>query len=157
MKRLHKILVLSDSHGASGPLFKAVELNKDADIIIHCGDSNYEVEDMMKKYPDKTFYNVRGNCDYASPFPNEIVTEIGGYTFFITHGHLYNAKWTINDLIYAAREKNADFLIYGHTHSVLNEYYDGMYIMNPGSVGYSKTFGLIEIMENGVLTNTGTL
>ncbi len=157
MHRLHKILVLSDSHGAAAPLFKAAKLHNDADIIIHCGDSNNEVDALIEKYPDKTFYTVRGNCDFMSSFPDKIITEIGGYRFFITHGHLYNAKWTIRDLIYAAQENNSDFLIYGHTHTELNEYYDGMYIMNPGSVGYSKTYGIIEITDKGILTNIGKL
>ena len=158
MRRLYKIIVVSDSHGYSSSLDSIISKHKDADIIIHCGDSNGELEEMQKKYKDKMYYAVKGNCDLGSKLPTKIVEKIGKYTFFITHGHLYNAKWTLNELIAAAKKENADFLLYGHTHTPLTEYYEGMYIINPGSsFGYGATYALIEIMEEGVLTNIGKL
>ena len=36
----------------------------------------------------------------------------------------------------------------------MNEYIDGMYVMNPGSChGYGATYGIIDISDKGILTN----
>lgn len=156
--RLVKIVVVSDSHGYFSSLDKILSMNKDADIVIHCGDSRNEIELMQKKYSDKMYYCVKGNCDIGSTLPLKITEKFGKYNFFITHGHLFNVKWTMNDIFFAAKESRADFLLFGHTHTPVNEYYDGIYIMNPGSAyGPHGTFGIIEIMDEGILTNTGRL
>ena len=34
-----KIVVVSDNHGRSEPLEQILELHRDADVFIHCGDS----------------------------------------------------------------------------------------------------------------------
>jgi predicted phosphodiesterase len=55
----------------------------------------------------------------------------------------------------AAREQNADVVVFGHTHNALTEYDEGLYIMNPGHCsGYDATYGYIDITEKGeILTN----
>ena len=98
---------------------------------------------------------MRGNCDFSSKLPPVEVKEIGGKKIFVTHGHLYNAKYTIMDLIYAAREQGADILLFGHTHMPMTDYYEGLHIMNPGSCcGYFASYGVIDITPKGdIVTN----
>lgn len=149
-----RILVVSDTHGDYYSLKKAIDAQRNADIIIHCGDSRDELEDIKIMYSDKAIIAVKGNCDFGStlPFVEERVIE--GKKLFITHGHLYNVKMTLYPLTCAAKEANADIVIFGHTHNALNDYDDGLYILNPGSLsGYNASYALIDVTEQGIVTN----
>ena len=80
--------------------------------------------------------------------------EKTGKKIFITHGHLYNVKYTLNNLYYAAREKNADIVCFGHTHNPMSEYVDGLYVLNPGSChGYGASYAYIDVTPQGIMTN----
>ncbi len=149
-----RILVTSDTHGDFFSLKQAVEQQKSADIIIHCGDSKDEVDEIRMMYPQKAIYAVKGNCDFGSTLnPVETIT-VEGKKIFITHGHLYNAKFTLYNLCCAARESGADIVVFGHTHNAIAEYDDGLYILNPGSLhGYSASYAYIDITDKGIMTN----
>lgn len=149
-----RILVVSDTHGDLYSFRKAVQEQKSAEIIIHCGDSQGELEQMKMLYPDKAFIAVKGNCDFGSTLPTVEVRTIENKKLFITHGHLYNAKMTLYNLCCAAREQHADIVIFGHTHNALAEYDDGLYILNPGSLnGYYASYAYIDITDQGIMTN----
>ena len=67
-------------------------------------------------------------------------------------------KSSVEPLKKIAREKGANILLYGHTHARFNEYDNGLYTMNPGSVscprdGNRPSFGIIDIAKNGIVTN----
>lgn len=149
-----RILVTSDTHGDFFSLNQAINEQKSAEIIIHCGDSKDEVQRIKELYKDKAVYAVKGNCDFCSPLNNTELITIEGKKIFITHGHLYNAKMTLYNLCCAAREQDADIVVFGHTHNALNEYDDGLYILNPGSLhGYNASYAYIDITDNGIMTN----
>ncbi len=150
-----RILVVSDTHGDLYTLKRAIASQPAAEIIIHCGDGSREVDEIMLEYTDKKVIAVRGNCDLASTLPSTETVKLNGKTLFITHGHLYHAKYTTYNLVCAAREQKADILLFGHTHCALSEYDDGLYIMNPGSChGYGATYGYIDITDRGdIVTN----
>ena len=154
-----RILVVSDSHGDYRSLKKAIAAQPSAEVIVHCGDGANEVESLKIDFPEKKLIAVRGNCDWSSMLPSTEVAQVGGKRLFITHGHLYQAKFTIYNMICAAREEKADILLYGHTHCAMNEYDDGLYIMNPGSChGYGATYGYIDITDKGdIVTNIVTI
>lgn len=149
-----RILVVSDTHGDFYSFKKAVEAQKDADIIVHCGDSRDEIDEIKMYYPNKAFIAVKGNCDLGSTLPLVEERVIEGKKLFITHGHMYNVKMTLYSLCCAARESKADIVIFGHTHNAVNEYDDGLYILNPGSLnGYYASYAYIDITEKGIMTN----
>lgn len=51
-------------------------------------------------------------------------------------------------------KKRMPILYFMVTHISMNEYIDGMYVMNPGSChGYGATYGIIDISDKGILTN----
>ena len=150
-----RILVVSDTHGDFNSLNLALAAQPNADMIIHCGDGSAQYDYLKEAIRDKTVVGVRGNCDWTSELPPTELVEAAGKRIFVTHGHLYNAKFTLMQLEYAAREKKADILLFGHTHQALTEYHDGLYLMNPGSChGYYATYGYIDITDKGdIVTN----
>jgi putative phosphoesterase len=150
-----RILVFSDTHGDLRTMMNAIKTHSNAEVIIHCGDGERQVEELKMTYPDKKIIAVRGNCDWSSMLPNVEVQTVGGKKIFVTHGHIYNAKLTIYNLVCAAREEKADILLFGHTHCAMTDYDDGLYIMNPGSChGYGATYGFIDITDKGeIVTN----
>lgn len=134
---LIKVLVCSDSHGA----FSAAEalLQREGAIrhVIFLGDGAAEWEDLMLLYPEKSYYPVRGNCDFGSDWPAERVVELGGHRIFCTHGHLYGVKsGDLSALHRAASAQGCDIILYGHTHAARIDYADGVYCCNPGSLRY---------------------
>ena len=151
-----KIIVVSDTHGSYRNFKKVMQLNRNADIVVHCGDSRDEVDRIKTEYPDKTYYTVKGNCDFEMlPIVEEFTVD--GVRFMATHGHIYNVKYGLFDLDRAAREKHADIALYGHTHIADDTVRDGVRFFNPGSLGYGKSFGVIEIKDGQVLTNIAYL
>ena len=149
-----RILVVSDTHGDFHSFKEALDKEKSAEVVIHCGDQNGELEKLRLLYPDKAFFAVKGNCDFASTLPTVETRVIENKKLFFTHGHLYNAKYTLYNLCCAAREAHADILLFGHTHNAIAEYDDGLYIVNPGSLhGYNASYAYIDITDKGVMTN----
>ena len=149
-----RILVVSDTHGDFYNFKKAVDAQKNADIIIHCGDSRDELDAIKMHYQDKAVIAVKGNCDLGSTLPLVEERVIEGKKLFITHGHMYNVKSGLYTLCCAAREAKADIVLYGPTHNALCEYDDGLYILNPGSLsGYYGSYAYIDITEQGIVTN----
>lgn len=155
-----RILVVSDSHGDPWAIRQAMEAQPTASVVLHLGDGSRDMEDVAMSYPDRTVYQVRGNCDFSSgtmiPYARD--ESLGGRKVFMTHGHLYGVKSDLYRVTCAARERGADILLFGHTHIPLATYDDGLYILNPGSVGYGDgTYGLIDITPAGVVVNTVAL
>lgn len=143
-----KILIVSDSHGQTAILHKLKsEYGSAMDAMIHCGDSELGSNDEAIA----GFTYVKGNCDYDSAFPKEVTKDIAGYRFFVTHGHLYNIKMTLQPLGYKAEEEQAQFACFGHSHvagSMQEE--DGLIFINPGSISLprgrkEKTFVILEL------------
>lgn len=152
-----KIIVVSDSHGSLYPLRRIMELNRNADIVVHCGDSQGEMEEIKLLFPDKQYIMVKGNCDFGSMLPMSEEFTVEGVKFFACHGHAYNVKWGLLNLYEAAREIGADVALFGHTHIAHDELVDGIRLFNPGSASYGKSFGVIEVKNGQVLSNIAHL
>ncbi len=150
-----RILVVSDVHGDYFNLQKVLLSQSGAEVVIFCGDGEREIQQAKLNFPEKMFICVKGNCDFNSLLkPIEIVT-IANKKIFVTHGHLYNAKLTYYNLYCAAREQEADILLFGHTHQAFRDCGDNLYVLNPGSCrGYNASYGYIDITDSGaVITN----
>ncbi|EAH4309023.1 metallophosphoesterase [Listeria monocytogenes] len=148
-----KLLVVSDSHSERDCLIHLKEKYENTvDAMIHCGDSELEADDPAIQ----GFHTVRGNCDFGGGFPNDWVGEVDGYRIFTTHGHLYNIKMTLMNLRYRARELNADFAFFGHSHELGVDMLDDTIILNPGSISLPrgrirvKTYALIGSTPEGI-------
>ena len=149
-----RIMVTSDTHGDFQSLFEALSRQPSAEVVIHLGDGEEDVMRAHPLFPEKMFLQVKGNCDFGSQLPVTGDFSVLGKSIFYTHGHLYEVKLHDYALISAARDRKADIVLYGHTHTAENRYQDGLYIMNPGSLrGYGGTYGVIDITGKGILTN----
>ncbi len=150
-----RIGVISDSHGDIALMKKIVQAMGDIDIYIHLGDF---VNDAKRVFKGKKFYFVKGNCDLTND-KEELVLELNGYKFLITHGHQFNIKFGYNNIYYRALEWDADIVLFGHTHMPISIWYQGRLFFNPGSITYPRggskaSYGIIEITDEGVYPNT---
>ena len=151
-----RVLVLSDSHGMTRPLERAIDLHPDIEHIIFLGDGLADIED-IKRYYNKRFYIVRGNCDFASGLPVVDTVTVNGKKILFTHGHTLDVKYTTERLLNLAKQSGADIALFGHTHIAYSEYKDGVYIINPGSVSRSRngadSYAIIDIVKEGLMPN----
>ncbi len=145
-----RILVLSDSHGCESGLIRAIEEQPGARHVLFLGDGLRDLHYVATRYPERVFTSVRGNNDFSAEEPNERLIELGGKRIFMTHGHTYGVKGTDYHLLSAAAGNRADIAVYGHTHTPVTRYEDGIYLMNPGSVR-EGSYGIIDITPQGIV------
>lgn len=142
-----KILVFSDSHGVLEPML-ALAADYSPQLIIHLGDGAGDIKRLKKELPDTPVINVRGNCDSLSTLPEREITELCGHRLFLTHGHRYNVKFGTDSLLTNAVCAGADIVMYGHTHIPDCRLENGLLILNPGSIGFNRSYALLELKEN---------
>lgn len=144
-----RILVISDSHGSARNVTQAIEQEKGASYIVHLGDGERDMENHLWAYRDKTVIQLAGNCDFSSQNPSSRLFIASSRRIFATHGHPYYVKSGLTSLYFAAKEKDAEIALYGHTHVPHLEIYNGITFLNPGSVadGYYAT---VDITDKGV-------
>ncbi|MFD0768213.1 metallophosphoesterase [Bacillus sp. CGMCC 1.60114] len=147
-----KALIVSDSHGSVKELKQLKEQYEgNVDVMIHCGDS-----ELTSQHSElEGFHVVKGNCDFAGDFSNDIIADVQSTRFLVTHGHLYNIKMTLQTLLYRAKEAEANVVCFGHSHILGAEIIDDILFINPGSIllprsRREKTFALLEIQESEI-------
>ncbi len=163
-----KILVVSDSHGATEIFLEIVKkFGPQADAIIFAGDGIFDlfyVIEKAKKYfssakwlpPVIAF--AKGNNDPSSfttdsgkqiIVPQKVVLKSCGRTILVTHGHSESVYYDYSTLQATAQTFNANAAIFGHTH-VPTEFMGKTYIMNPGSISLPRhrsfpSFAILEL------------
>lgn len=153
-----KIIVMSDSHRSFFSLEK-IFTGYYADLYIHLGDGETELDRIAAQYPDKQIVHVKGNCDLGSFSDSEaFLMPAENCKIYATHGHRYDVKYSLEPLKAKARSMGANIALYGHTHERFCAYEDGLYIMNPGSTscprdGGKPSFGIIDVSPSGIMTN----
>lgn len=131
-----RVAVFSDSHRDRFSLGRLLDAMGEIDAACFLGDVasdaaylRLRLAAMAGKPP---LYAVRGNNDYASALPDELVCEVGGKRLYLTHGHLCASLLSLS---LRAKERGADAALFGHTHEAMNEYADGVLLLNPGAAG----------------------
>lgn len=149
-----KVLVVSDSHGDREVLVDLKEHYKGKVAkMFHCGDSELEATDELWE----SFVVVGGNMDDDSRYPLTQVVTIGENRFFMTHGHYHNIKFTMRPLIEAAKQAEAQFAFFGHSHQLGVEKRENMLLLNPGSISQPrgrhniKTYAIVDIQQSAVV------
>jgi putative phosphoesterase len=152
-----RIVVISDTHGRYATFENIVTAHPEAELFIHLGDNEKETNKIRLMYPKIRLLNVQGNCDYFSNTPLEDEIVCAGKRIFYTHGHTYNVKHSTAYIVFKAKQKKADILLFGHTHTAFTSYDDGLYIMNPGSPYNPRegrpSYGIIDITDAGIVLN----
>lgn len=131
------IMVVGDDHGADifGEAYdQALVTYGHIDAVIHTGDSERDSDEYYRKICGMSINGVCGNNDFNGT-PLSILLKMGGKRIFVTHGHKYGVYMGVQSLYYAGMEKEADIIIYGHTHRADHISVRGVDIINPGSLG----------------------
>lgn len=125
-----KIVAMSDSHGLREPLEYIQKAHPDADLFIHCGDL------CLPKDFAKGFLIVAGNCDDPTKLPLAEVAHLEGHSILILHGHVAFSGTNVNlaGLARIARRNGCDVVFFGHSHIYCDEEYEGVRLLNPGSI-----------------------
>lgn len=131
-----RIGVFSDSHGDQWALTELLDRMGYLDAVCFLGDIASDaafLETQLAARPNRPpLYAVRGNNDWMSTLPDDLLIELGGKRIYMTHGHL-----CVNPMSLAlrAKERGAQIALFGHTHIPQQEYAYGVMVLNPGSAG----------------------
>jgi len=146
-----KILVMSDSHGSKNNMLDAID-KETPGYILHLGDYERDCTAIDAMYPEIPLRKVRGNCDRGYPGLDMDEFVLCEKRFFMTHGHLHGVKMGRDKIKKAALDRNADILLFGHTHTQHYSLFEKITIINPGSIcSDNKNYAILEIKNGEVL------
>ena len=134
-----KALIVSDTHGHNANFLKLLEMHH-PDAVVHCGDVEGG-EQGIREAVSCPLYMVSGNNDFFSSLPREMEFSLGGKRVFLTHGHHYYVSMSPEYLREEGLARNAQIVMYGHTHKPGVIYSDGITLVNPGSLAYPRQEG----------------
>lgn len=135
-----KILIVSDTHGRHSAFDKALKEAGKIDALVHLGDTEGG-EDYIEAVCGCPAYVLAGNNDFFSDNLREMEVVFGTKKVFMTHGHYYYVSLGPERIIEEGKMRNADIVMFGHTHKPFLEMIDGMIVLNPGSLSYPRQEG----------------
>lgn len=146
-----RIGILSDTHlDRVTETFKETVRREfqDVDLIVHAGDmTSRAIHDYLSNW---RLLAVRGNMDdydLSLSLPEQRIEEVEGRKVAIVHG--WGSPVGLPELI-LQRFRDADLIIFGHTHEPLARWRGSTLLFNPGSYrGYPGRKGTIGIIELG--------
>ncbi len=130
---MKKLIIFSDTHGNKKGINGLRGLIAENDYAVHLGDGASDAWEIRKEYPEKV-YGCAGNCDFFSPLPTEGIIEVERLRIFYTHGHKYGVKNGLQALVEAAKRRDCDIALYGHTHIADIRKIEGVTLVNPGTL-----------------------
>ena len=165
-----EFLIFSDSHGKRRNMELALSRQvRKPNAIFFSGDGLRDIGDRMNGIP---VFRVHGNCDWSlgidADAPEELTVTFGNRRIFLTHGHRLGAKSGVGGLLCAAAERNADIVLYGHTHIPALETVPAgtetacgvlpraVSLFNAGSIA-EGSFGTLTLTDSAVLFAHGSL
>ncbi len=152
-----RLLILSDTHGSTGALSRALDAQPHVEYILHLGDGAADMEDFLPTLTRSHVYTVAGNCDFFCNAPDAYELRVGGVPLFMTHGHAFGVKHGLGALEAEARRRGMAAALFGHTHQPLCEYRDGIYLINPGSLRHTGTYAVMDIVDGALAPRLVTL
>ncbi|MCI8492515.1 YfcE family phosphodiesterase [Anaerotruncus colihominis] len=157
-----RIIVVSDTHRDYKSLERLVLMHeKTAGLFIHLGDGAQELAAVKKEYPSVNWLQTPGNCDYTGNAALAGCFTCKKAHIFYTHGHIYYVKYELNALLAAGQEVGANVILYGHTHIPYVKYENGVYLMNPGSLGQprgnGRTYGVLDVSDSEIVCHISEL
>ena len=112
---------------------KVLESFENVDLIIHAGDltTRAVIDELEKIAP---VVAIQGNMDRVAglDLPKAQVIEAEGMKIGVAHGEVYPRADT-QQLLYLAKELNANILVTGHSHQPKIEQVKDVLLLNPGS------------------------
>lgn len=144
-----RILVVSDSHGDVFALRHAIEAQPTARMMIHLGDGERDMDTLLERLGNIKVVQLKGNEDHGPLTPYHSLEIVEGKRLFCTHGNREDVKGGTGKLEKVARKEHADIALFGHTHTPKNEYDEGLYLFNPGSIRQGE-YGVVDITKTGI-------
>ena len=174
-------LILSDSHGHPDRIEEASRRVR-PDGILFAGDGLRDLARVdFTTLPERCpLWAVSGNCDWLTvplvvndpllePKDEELIT-LEGVRILLMHGHTYGVKGGLGSAVTRAVQRDADLLIYGHTHLPVELHLrpddrradfsvsKSLTLFNPGSLGdRDASFGTLTIRNGQILLGHGCL
>ncbi|MCH5253022.1 MAG: metallophosphoesterase [Lachnospiraceae bacterium] len=151
---MKKALIFSDSHGKNENMLDVIKRFPEVEAIFHAGDIEGGA-DRLREAVDCPVYIVRGNCDFTPKLSPNLTVEFGAKKIAICHGHRYLDLGGLDKLKYWALEREADVVIFGHTHIPYLEQGGKLTVINPGSISRPRqdkripTYAIMEIGTDG--------
>jgi len=151
-----KIAVISDTHipsAKSGLPPKLLESIVGADMIMHAGDIvlSSVIDELSTIAPVEA---VLGNMDHymGVELPTKRIITVLGHRIGMIHG--YGSPAGIVERI-RVEFKDVSCIVFGHTHSPMNQIINNILFFNPGSptdkrFAREHTFGMLNITEEMV-------
>ncbi len=130
---------------------------RDTDVILFLGDGVREAEILFQRFPQIMHSAVLGNNDIGCGGVQECILDLQGVRTLCTHGHKYGVKSGRGRLYQAAVEKEAQLVLFGHTHEAEEFTMEGIRFFNPGSVGrgLERTYGVLYIEHGNIVGGFG--
>ena len=174
------LLILSDSHGRPDRVTEAIRRVR-PDGILFAGDGLRDLAYCdLPSSGACPLWAVKGNCDWmlspviigdsAPGAEDEELITVEGIRILLIHGHKYGVKGNLLPATYRAMEREADILVFGHTHTPVELHLlphderslvpvqKPLTLFNPGSIGSTEaSFGTITIRGGQVLCGHGSL
>jgi putative phosphoesterase len=162
------ILVISDSHGNIPALVSALNWAQSIGAgtapfyaAIFLGDGTDDLDHASAEAGfTAPWYKVRGNGDMNFSIPDTLILEIPGNParkLFLSHGNRHNVDGGGQAIAAAAKAAGAEAAFFGHTHVPYCSMINGIFVLNPGSIGRSRTnagptFAVLDCPANGPLS-----
>jgi len=151
-----QIAVISDTHISTVTPWLERVYDKwlaPADYLVHCGDiTTADVWSYFLQHDN--FLCVRGNCDWDPQLVDALepmlTAQVGPLTLGATHG--WGPRPQVAIKVAQAFGPTYDLVCYGHTHKQDWSVIEGVQLINPGSLGESRSLALINVDEKGSMT-----
>ena len=174
------LLILSDSHGRPDRVTEAIRRVR-PDGILFAGDGLRDLTYCDLPVPSGScpLWAVKGNCDWMTApliiggatmeFDDEELITVAGIRILLMHGHRHGVKGGLGTAIAHAVGRDADVLIFGHTHIPLELHLSPdrtceisvkkpLTVFNPGSLGdRHASFGTLTVRNGQMLFGHGEL
>ncbi len=153
-----RLIVVSDTHKQFSRLHQVAQRHLNhCDAFVHLGDGLREMDDLLSLYPQLPVLSVRGNCDWARTEPYERIVQLQEHKALFCHGHVYGVKSSLQTLTKHAREQNCTLAFFGHTHQKFSHYENGLYLVNPGSLGQPRegapSYAIVDLVGKAAVIN----
>ena len=148
-----KIGVISDTHipeRAQDIPPEICSAFKDVDLILHAGDlvTMEAIKSLEKISPVKAVYGNMDSPKIRKVLKEKEIIEVNNFKIGVIHG-----RGAPSGLVKFAREAfkdKMDIIVFGHSHTPLNEKIDNTLFFNPGSATDTvfapyRSYGIIEI------------
>ncbi|WP_253738598.1 metallophosphoesterase [Halohasta salina] len=128
------LTIVSDTHSTGGHRLdgRTLDAVREADIVVHAGD--FMTEPVLDAFEaeSSTFRGVHGNNDDSairSRLPKARTVEYEGVRFAVTH----TVRGGNTALTLFGKEREADAVIFGHSHRPTADLAGELPLINPGS------------------------